>query len=260
MPYVMMCLGGIMNIGNRIQKLRKECGYTQESLAASLFVSAKTVSSWEINRTEPSLDIIAKLSELFQCPISYLMYGNEEKCDVETEIKIKLSDDEYTSLRSTMESSSEFLSETCQEDTYYQPKYRKFLKNNDEVIDEWLRIGIRGNKKILNYKHWYQNKYCDEYEVTIDYEINLDRIFKVLDLEVIAVVNKTRRKYLYENKYEVSLDYVKDLGYFFELEVKRYENSPLEEYDELIEVVKLLGLDLSNIDKRGYPYHLIYKN
>lgn len=249
-----------MEIGDRIQILRKNKGITQEKLGEMLFVSAKTVSSWEMNRTEPSLDIIAKLSEIFECNISYLMYGDDEKLDVETEIKIKLSESEYKTLDDFMNKNAEFINETNQEDTYFQPKYRQFLKSGEEEIDEWLRIGIRGNKKILNYKNWHQNKYCDEYEVNIDDEENLKRIFNVLDLESIAVVNKTRRKYMYKEKYEVSLDYVVDLGYFVEFEVKSYDEEPLTEYDKLIQLIKSLNLDLANIDKRGYPYHLIYKN
>lgn len=59
------------------------------------------------------------------------------------------------------------------------------------------------------------------------------------------------------DKYEVALDYVKDLGYFIEIEVKKYDKEPMQEYDALLRVAKNLNLNLDNIDKRGYPYHLI---
>lgn len=52
--------------------------------------------------------------------------------------------------------------------------------------------------------------YCDEYEVEIDNETNLVKIFKILGLEEIAVVDKTRNTYLYLDKYEVALDHVKN--------------------------------------------------
>lgn len=247
-----------MNIGKRISELRKKKGVTQEELAKLLYVSDKTVSSWEMGRTEPSLDLIVKLSEVLECEVSYLIYGNDLKSDVETEIKIKLSEEEALQLKSTLDNIASFSNESHQVDTYYQPKYRKFLRDSDEEVLEWLRIGLRGNKKILNYKHWYQNKYCDELEVTIDDEVNLDKIFKILDLEVIAVVDKTRKKYMYKDKYEIALDYVENLGYFVEIEVKEYRLDPLKEYDLLIDVVKELNLNLQNIDKRGYPYHIIY--
>ena len=63
--------------------------------------------------------------------------------------------------------------------------------------------------------------YCDEYEVEIDDDKNLDKIFQILGLEKIATVSKVRNTYFYLNKYEVALDYVDNLGYFIEIEVKK---------------------------------------
>ena len=249
-----------MDLGKRIANLRKSKKWTQDDLAKILFVTDKTVSSWESNRTEPSLEIIIKLSELFDCSASYLIYGNTEKNNIETELKIKISKDEYNNLDVFLKNNAQFLTESKQIDKYYQPTHRKFLKDTGEMINEWLRIGIRGNKRILNYKNWHNNMYCDEYEVEIDDENNLDKILKVLGMEEIALVDKKRRTYLYQNKYEIALDYVDKLGYFIEIEVKRYDFSALEEYDNLLKLAKELNLNLDNIDKRGYPYHLIYNS
>lgn len=247
-----------MDLGKRISKLRKEKGITQAELADLLYVTNKTVSSWESERTEPSLEILIKLSEMLDCSIGYLIYGENSKSDIETEIKIKITENEYKHLDLYMKENALFLKESNQFDTYYQPSYRKFL--NDKEIHEWLRIGVRGNKKVLNYKNWYNNMYCDEYEVEIDDCDNLDKIFSVLGLEKIVVVGKIRKIYFYLDKYEIALDYVEELGYFIEIEVKKYFKSPLEEYDNLIKLAKSLNLNLDNIDKRGYPYHIIYKN
>ena len=52
-----------MSIGERIKKLRNKKGITQLELANKLFVTDKTVSSWESDRTEPSLEMLVKLSE-----------------------------------------------------------------------------------------------------------------------------------------------------------------------------------------------------
>ncbi len=247
-------------IGNKIKKLRKNKNMSQESLAQMLFVSDKTISSWENERVEPSIEFIIKLCNIFECNPSYLLYDDINKFNLETEIRIKLTKNEFNSLNELMKKDAVYLNKSVQEDTYYQPTYRKFLKDNCDDIKEWLRIGKRGNKFILNYKNWYDNTYCDEYEVEIDNYNNLDKIFSILGLEKIVTVNKERIKYSYLNKYIVSLDYVKTLGYFIEIEVKKYDENPLEEYDSLLKIVKSLNLDLDNIDKRGYPYHLIYDN
>lgn len=245
-----------MNIGSRIADLRNQKQWTQEDLAQKIFVTNKTISSWESNRTEPSLEFIIKLGEIFDCSVSYLIHGDTKKNDIETEIKVKITKEEFHKIEEFMKNNAKFLNENRQTDTYYQPSYRKILKDNGK-IEEWLRIGIRGNKKILNYKNWY-NIHCDEYEVEIDNEKNLEKILKVLGLEIIVVVDKIRKSYLYLNKYEVALDYVENLGYFIEIEVKNYDACIMEEYDQLLKLAKDLNLNLNNIDKKGYPYHLIY--
>lgn len=249
-----------MKVGNKISSLRKKRNLTQQELGALLFVSDKTISSWEANRTEPSLDMILKLSETLSCSIKDLI--EEEKgnldFDIETEIKIKLSKKEFKELEDFLEQQAKRLKQTNQKDTYYQPLHRKFL--NSDPINEWLRIGERGNKRIINYKNWHDNMYCDEYEVEIDKTENMDKIFHILGLEIIAVVDKTRTTYSYLDKYEIALDYVKELGYFIEIEVKNYTDTPINEYENLLKLTKKLNLNLNHIDKRGYPYHLIFKD
>lgn len=243
-----------MNIGKRIKELRNEKKLTQKDLADKLYVSDKAVSSWEANRTEPSLELIVKLSDIFDCSTSYLVYGDISRSDVETEIKIKLSEEEFRELKLIMDRDAKFLKENHHIDTYYQPISRKFV--NDGIIKEWLRIGERGNKNIINYKNWYDN-YCDEYEVEIDDVKNLNKIFDKIGLEKIAVVDKVRRTYYYLDKYEVALDIVKDLGFFVEIEVKKYDESADIEYDKLLRLAKRLNLNLDNLNKRGYPYYFL---
>lgn len=198
-----------------------------------------------------------KLSEILDCSAGYLIYEDITRNDIETEIKIQLVEKDFHRLEFITEKESDFLNENHQVDTYYQPTYRPFI--DKEIINEWLRIGKRGNKIILNYKNWY-DIHCDEYEVEIDNEENLRKIFRILDLEKIAIVDKTRKNYRYLDKYEISLDIVKDLGYFIEIEVKKYDKSILEEYNDLLLLAKQLKLDLNKIDRRGYPYYLLDKN
>lgn len=247
------------DIGTRISELRKKKKLTQLELGNIIHVSDKTISSWESNRTEPSLNDIVVLSEAIDTTITYLLYGDIDKLDLETEIKIKIDEKEFNYLNDYMKNNATFLKTINQLDTYYNPKHRSFIEG--DVISEWLRIGKRGGKLILNYKHWYDT-YCDEYEVFIDDEKNMDRILNVLGLERLVVVDKERTTYLYREKYEVALDKVKSLGYFIEIEVKNYEASknPYIEYDALLRLAQELHLDLNRIDKRGYPYHLIKKN
>lgn len=54
-----------MTIGEKIARLRMECGLSQEELAEQTEVSRQSVSKWEMGRALPQLDKLAKLCELF---------------------------------------------------------------------------------------------------------------------------------------------------------------------------------------------------
>ena len=57
----------------RLKLLRKESNLTQEDLAFKINVSRQAVASWEIGRSEPSLDILLKLSDFFMVSTDYLL-------------------------------------------------------------------------------------------------------------------------------------------------------------------------------------------
>ncbi len=92
-----------MSLGNRIKELRKKANLSQMDLANKLYVSDKTISSWEQNRTEPSFDFIFELSRILECQVTYILYGKEEKLDMETEIKIRLTEEEYKNINIRLE-------------------------------------------------------------------------------------------------------------------------------------------------------------
>ncbi len=243
-----------MNYGERISKLRQSKNITQKELALKLYVTDKTISNWESNRTEPSLEMIVKLSEILECSASYLLYGNKIKDNIEMEIKVKLTKEEYNNLNKLMKLKGNLLLESNQQDTYYQSYY---INNN---INRLLRIRLSGNKKILTYKNYDNKMYCEEYEVEVDNGNNLKKIFDFIGLKKIVEVKKERKIYSYKDKYEVSLDKVDSLGYFIEIEVKGTIENYLEEYDNLLKNSKNLGLNLNNIEQKRYPQLMISNN
>lgn len=56
-----------MSIGDNIKKWREHRNLKQFELAEMLGVSDKTVSSWEINRTEPKMGMVEKISSALHC-------------------------------------------------------------------------------------------------------------------------------------------------------------------------------------------------
>ena len=212
-----------MAIGKRIIELRKKNNLSQKDLANKLFVTDKTISSWETERTEPDIDAIINLSEILNTSISYLI-----------------------NLKILLNNQTNFLTETLHIDTYY--------KTNKE--NTYLRIGARGNKSILTYKY-KRDSFCDEWEVEIDDASNLDKIFKALGMTSLATVEKVRTCYMYKDKYEIGLDRVKNLGYFIEIEIKKYTKDIEKEYNELLQVAKDLGLNLTNRVTKHYLDYFI---
>lgn len=72
-----------MILAEKIMKLRKAQGWSQEELAMRLGVSRQSVSKWESMASMPDLDKIVKMSELFGVSTDYLLKDNaaeEEGC------------------------------------------------------------------------------------------------------------------------------------------------------------------------------------
>lgn len=58
---------------NRIKQLRKEFGFTQQDLANKLNCSKSIIGLYENELRKPSMEILLKLSRIFDCNIDYLL-------------------------------------------------------------------------------------------------------------------------------------------------------------------------------------------
>ncbi|MGN1315926.1 MAG: DUF2157 domain-containing protein [Acutalibacteraceae bacterium] len=74
-------------ISKNIKRLRTLNNLSQEELAQQLFISRQAVSSWENNRTQPDVEMIKKLSELFNVPVEELLYGEKRNTRLEENVK-----------------------------------------------------------------------------------------------------------------------------------------------------------------------------
>ncbi len=60
-------------LSENIKNLRKQKGYTQETLAQALNIVRQTVSKWEKGYSVPDADMLEKLSEVLEVPVSELL-------------------------------------------------------------------------------------------------------------------------------------------------------------------------------------------
>ena len=85
---------------NRIKYYRSLNNMTQAELADKLHVSHVTVSSWEVNRTEPNMGQAIQLCKLFGCSVEELFGSSEQDFVVSNEeksiIELYRSTDETT--------------------------------------------------------------------------------------------------------------------------------------------------------------------
>ncbi len=64
-------------IGLRLKKLREEKGLTQQEAGNLLGFSRATLANWEIERTEPDIKALEKLSKFYNVSTDWLIMGNE---------------------------------------------------------------------------------------------------------------------------------------------------------------------------------------
>lgn len=60
---------------NNLKSIRKDCLLTQKQVADKLGVVESCYANWEQGRTEPSIEMLRKLGEIFNIDIDSLING-----------------------------------------------------------------------------------------------------------------------------------------------------------------------------------------
>lgn len=66
-------------IGNRISRLRKEKGMSQEALAEKIGVSPQAVSKWENDQSCPDISLLPQLAKLLDVTVDELLTGTSNE-------------------------------------------------------------------------------------------------------------------------------------------------------------------------------------
>ena len=89
-----------MKFGEKLQKLRKQNGLSQEQLAEKLNVSRQAISKWEMG-TIPDMENVVKIGRYFDCSLDYLM-NNEMDSESEKDEQIQKTDETHRNTSSRM--------------------------------------------------------------------------------------------------------------------------------------------------------------
>ncbi|TPR13101.1 XRE family transcriptional regulator [Apilactobacillus timberlakei] len=73
---------------SQLIKLRRQRNFSQGALANKMFVSRQSISKWENGESEPSIDKLIDLSDVFNVDLNYLLIGKNK---ISKEIILKIS-------------------------------------------------------------------------------------------------------------------------------------------------------------------------
>jgi adenylate cyclase class 2 len=144
-----------------------------------------------------------------------------------------------------------FKKKITETDVYFFPPHRDFLttKNGKEN----LRVRDAETKKELTYKKVFYNNY--DYSHSIEKNIPLSdtkeaiELLKMLGFREHLTVQK-KRELFENNKFIITIDNVKNLGHFAEIEHKGQTNNRQNALTECHDLAKKLGL--TEVEKKGY--------
>lgn len=81
-----------MTFGKKIYLLRKQKGYSQDTLAEKLGVTRQAVSKWELDEMLPDCENAVKIAKLFSVTTDYLL---KEDIDIKPKITVPALPDKY---------------------------------------------------------------------------------------------------------------------------------------------------------------------
>lgn len=80
----------MMSFGNRIKELRTSKGWMQKDVANALNTTVTTISSYENGRSNPDIETITKLAQVFDVTYDYLFGLTDIKAKFQDNYSIKL--------------------------------------------------------------------------------------------------------------------------------------------------------------------------
>ncbi len=83
-----------------LRELREERGFSQKELATKLGVSPTNIYNYEVGRTEPSIDMLIKLAQVFDVSVDYLIGATDDvNVSASAPVTTMLSSDERNLLK-----------------------------------------------------------------------------------------------------------------------------------------------------------------
>jgi len=85
-------------LAEKLKKARKAVGMSQRELGKLLKLSDKAVSSYEVGRASPNIEVLKKIGDLTHKPVQYFI-DDEPSIEVDIQGKIKSIEKELADIR-----------------------------------------------------------------------------------------------------------------------------------------------------------------
>lgn len=181
---------------------------------------------------------------------------------IEIEIRVPVSESDFTALRNRLLQTPGLSKSVSQSDDYFSAPNRDFLA--PAFPFEWLSVRKRGNRVVLNYKHFFPENvptttHCEEVETDVGSREALLRMLASLGFQKLVTVEKERETFDANGEFEIALDRVSELGFFVEVEALKDFGGVELTRKKVHAFASSLGLDVHSADQRGYPFLLMKK-
>ena len=90
-----------LNISQKIRYARTEAGLSQKDLAAQLQLSDKAVSSYEVGRAQPGIEVLRDIGQATGRPVTYFI-DDEGVEEIDFAVKIKNIEKELAELKKAL--------------------------------------------------------------------------------------------------------------------------------------------------------------
>ena len=90
-----------LNISQKIRYARTEAGLSQKDLAAQLQLSDKAVSSYEVGRAQPGIEVLRDIGQATGRPVTYFI-DDEGVEEIDFTVKIKNIEKELAELKKAL--------------------------------------------------------------------------------------------------------------------------------------------------------------
>lgn len=168
---------------------------------------------------------------------------------IEVEIKVPINDKSII-IEGLKKIGFSFEKTVQQKDHYFQHPLRNFAKT-----DEALRVRITSDGSLLDYKGPKLDKITktrEEIELSIQDPDKLIQILEKIGFKLVLIVEKSREIYK-SGRITASLDSVKNLGNYLELEILSKEKENIEKSrNELFSILEKINLSKDKMIRKSY--------